>query len=195
MRTKLTVPVVTAILAPFLASPAAYGCSILETPGKPRIGTIEYVRPLIHRANLIIRARALRYGEGEHFLVPPDAAGLGGARGIEFEVLENLTPAPDAPTARVLYIGGDLTSKDDFNSGPVPYLHLRTEGQRGSCFASVYRVGGEFLLLLRVRPSGYYTPYWAALAPLNEQIHGPNDPWVQWVRRELSSARSKDKTP
>jgi hypothetical protein len=30
------------------------------------------------------------------------------------------------------------------------------------------------------------TPYWEALAPTNEQVHRPYDPWVVWVRRRLT---------
>lgn len=144
-----------------------------------RLGTVTRSRHGPH-----YRAKALRYGEGDHYLVPPDAAGGGGVRAIEFEVLENLTPRSGVATASMLYIGGRLTTADDFNRGTVPYLDVRTAGQHGSCFASDYRRGGEFLLLLRLAPSGYYTPYWALLSPVNEQIHGADDPWVQWVRRE-----------
>jgi hypothetical protein len=171
-------------------------CSFDEAPNTPHLGTLEWVQSLVHDADLIIRARALRYGEGDHYLVPPDAAGLGGARAIEFAVLENLTPRSAVAMARTLYIGGYLTNQDDFNRGAVPYLQVRSSGQRGSCFASEYRRGGEFLLLLRLEPSGYYTPYWALLSPLNEQIRGADDPWLQWVRRErASSPRRTTRTP
>ena len=164
-------------------------CSYDETPNSPHVGTLEWVQSLVHDADLIVRARALRYGEGDHYLVPPDAAGIGGAvRAIEFEVLENLTPTSVVATAPIIYIGGNLTGRDDFNRRVVPYLQVRSSGQRGSCYASDYRHGGEFLLLLRRAPSGYYTPYWALLSPVNEQIRGGDDPWVQWVRRERSSS-------
>jgi hypothetical protein len=163
-------------------------CDIDEAPNTPHVGTLEWVQSLVHDADLILRARALRYGEGDHYLVPPDAAG-GGVRAIEFEVLENLTPTSGTATAPILYIGGYLTNNDDFNRGPVPYLHVRSSGQRGSCFASEYRRGGEFLLLLRLAPSGYYTPYWALLSPVNEQMRGADDPWIQWVRRQRASLR------
>jgi hypothetical protein len=79
---------------------------------------------------------------------------------------------------------------DDFNPAPVPYPAVRPAGQRGSCFAEEYRRGGEFLLLLK-RTAGHLTPYWAALAPTNEQIRGADDRWVRWVReaRRLAGPR------
>ena len=190
MLTPLTLALAAAISGSALArSVPAWMCSFGESPDRPHISSLEWVRSLVHNAQLIVRARAVRYGQGDHYLVPPDAAGMGGARTVEFQVLENLTPRRGVPTTSTLYIGGYLTSHDDFNRGTVPYLQVRTDGQRGSCFASQYRRGGEFLLLLQVRPSGYYTPYWSILAPLNEQIRGADDPWVQWVRRQLSSSR------
>ena len=33
---------------------------------------------------------------------------------------------------------------------------------------------------------GTMTPYWQSLAPTNEQVRGPDDPWVAWVRKELA---------
>src|SRR4051812_46358155 len=74
------------------ASRAAHACSVIEKPGNPHIGTLAYVRSLIPDAQLVVRARALRYGDGQHYLVPPDATGLGEARAIEFEVLGVLRP-------------------------------------------------------------------------------------------------------
>lgn len=177
-----------AVAASVFASRAAHACSVIEKPGSPQIGTLAYVRSLIPDAQLVVRARALRYGEGQHYLVPPDATGLGEARAIEFEVLEVLRPDVGREPPRRLYIGGHLTDSDDFNPGPVPYVHVRREGQRGSCSASAYRTGGEFLLLLRRTKSGYYTPYWAILAPVNEQVRGADDPWVHWISHQLSAA-------
>jgi hypothetical protein len=34
-----------------------------------------------------------------------------------------------------------------------------------------------------------YTPYWAPLQPVNEQIRGESDPWFAWVRNELAARR------
>ena len=167
----------------------AAGCSLVETPGRPRIGTLPHIRSLVEQADLVVRARAVRYGVGEHYLIPPEVMTLGEGRAIEFKVIEVLTPGSAPGT---LYVGGHLMRTDDFNRGPVPYLNVRREGQRGGCVASGYRAGGEYLLILRRAPRGYYTPYWAYLSPTNEQIHGARDPWVQWVREEL---RRRPTTP
>ena len=170
----------------------ALACSIRQTPGRPRIGTLAYVRSLVAQADIVVRARAVRYGEGEHYLIPPEVMTLGEGRAIEFAVIEVLTPGP-AP--KTLYIGGHLMTTDDFNRGGVPYLNVRREGQRGGCVASGYRAAGEFLLILRQAPKGYYTPYWAFLAPTNEQIRGARDPWLHWVRKELRKRVTQSVAP
>ena len=91
---------------------------------------------------------------------------------------------------RDFWLQGDLVDGDDFNEGPVPYRMVRPAGQRGDCFASEYRLGGEYLLLLKKDTGGLLTAWWAPLAPLNEQISGPEDPWLRWVRERLpASAR------
>jgi hypothetical protein len=33
-----------------------------------------------------------------------------------------------------------------------------------------------------------YSPYWYALGPVNEQLHGERDPWVVWVKEFLQTA-------
>jgi hypothetical protein len=192
MRTQLILALAfTTVASSLVRVSRARMCSFAEAPNEPHIGTLEWVQSLVDRADLIVRARPVRYGEADHYLIPADAAGVGGARAIEFEVLENLTPQSGTPTTSTLYVGGSLTSQDDFNRDTVPYRYVRSAGQRGSCFASEYRRGGEFLLLLRATPSGYYTPYWALLSPLNEQVRGNDDPWVKWVRAQLALGRRR----
>jgi hypothetical protein len=100
---------------------------------------------------------------------------------VAFRVVETLRgPIPGGR----LVVPGSLVDRDDFNRGPVPYTMVRSSGQRGDCWAREYRLGAEYLLLLRPGWSGL-TPYWIPLAPLNEQVNGANDPWVQWVRARL----------
>jgi len=84
-----------------------------------------------------------------------------------------------------------VSDTDDFNRDSVPYIFVRPEGARGSCFAEVYKRGGQFLLLLRREGSNRFTPYWAPLMPVNEQIRGRSDPWLVWVRREITEGRTK----
>ncbi|MFL5612956.1 MAG: hypothetical protein ACJ796_04770 [Gemmatimonadaceae bacterium] len=134
---KFSLVLATAMLASsFVTSGPHRMCSFVQAQNTPHVGTLEWVQSIVHDADLIVRARAVRYGEGDHYLVP-----------------------------------------------------VRSAGQRGSCYASEYRRGGEFLLLLRLTPSGYYTPYWALLSPVNEQIRGADDPWLQWVRRQRAASR------
>jgi hypothetical protein len=39
-------------------------------------------------------------------------------------------------------------------------------------------------LMLKKKQSGGYTVNWYALAPVNEQLHSINDPWLLWVREQ-----------
>jgi hypothetical protein len=70
------------------------------------------------------------------------------------------------------------------NPSPVPYGTVKPSGLRGACFAETYQKNGEYLLLLK-RVDGVLTPYWAPLSATNEQIVGPQDKWVVWVKEEL----------
>lgn len=80
---------------------------------------------------------------------------------------------------------GIVAEADDFNTLPVPYRMVRPSGQRGNCYARDYRLGSEYLFLLK-RRDGALTPHWIALGPTNEQIRGDDDPWVKWVREQLA---------
>jgi hypothetical protein len=90
---------------------------------------------------------------------------------------------------------GVLVEQEDLRDGPIPYQMVRPAGQRGNCFATEYRPGAEYLLLLSRSDRAGLTPYWAPLAPLNEQIRGPDDPWVAWVREQLEDASVPHDTP
>ena len=59
-------------------------------------------------------------------------------------------------------------------------VHVRAIRRRArGCFASRYRVGAEYLLLLRRDPDDQsLSPYWAGLAPVDEQVRGTRDAWV-----------------
>jgi hypothetical protein len=83
-----------------------------------------------------------------------------------------------------LVFSGDIVEHSDFNHESVPYQMVRPSGQRGECYASEYRIDGEYLFLLKEN-QGVLTPYWAPLAPTNEEIRGQQDPWVTWVRNRL----------
>jgi hypothetical protein len=64
---------------------------------------------------------------------------------------------------------------------PVPYS---MSGDGVSCNSDFYKPGAEYLLILFRTSSGAYSAR-SALAPLNEQLHGPDDPWLRWVREEV----------
>jgi Gram-negative bacterial TonB protein C-terminal len=83
-----------------------------------------------------------------------------------------------------LDLPGYLSTADDFNDRPVPYDFVRPGGRAGSCFANTYRERAEFLLLLKLRDTGY-TVDWYALGPTNEQLHAADDPWLEWVRAQV----------
>ena len=101
---------------------------------------------------------------------------------VRFDVLE-VVKGPRS--VREVVLQGALVGESDFNERPVPYGMVRAAGQRGSCFAYDYQREGQFLLLLRER-DGLLTPYWSALSPTNEQIRGEEDPWLVWVRAQVS---------
>jgi hypothetical protein len=103
---------------------------------------------------------------------------------VRFQVLEVLKGT--RPSA-VVEFDGSLTDGDDPNDGSVPYKWVRRGGRGGNCFAYGYKKGGEYLLFLRTSrtSNGELTPYWATMAATNEQLFGPGDKWLAWVREHL----------
>jgi hypothetical protein len=90
-----------------------------------------------------------------------------------------------------LLIEGTLTQRDDFNDRPSPYDFVRPTGRYGTCFTREYREGARYLLLLNKSATGALTPYWAPLAPTNEQLHPGDDPWLVAVRRFATAAPAR----
>lgn len=126
---------------------------------------------------MIVRARAIGLGPAQD--LPLFGRTMG--KSIEFEIHEVLKGDRDRSR---LFVPDDSTTQSDFNSGAVPFRIVRSNGQRGNCIATSYKIGADYLLLLRSQ-HGVLNPYWAPLAPLNEQINGRDDPWVQWVREQV----------
>lgn len=121
---------------------------------------------VVREADVILRARAIA--------VPPWMRTGGG---VLFRVLEVVTGA-----YHPLFFSttGALGEYPRPAWRVPPYEQIDCVGRVpgcGSCFAQRYREGAEYLLLLR---GG--SPYWAPLAPTNEEISGPGDPWLAWVR-------------
>jgi ankyrin repeat protein len=97
---------------------------------------------------------------------------------IEMQVLEIVKG--DFKTKTVTIFG--VTARYyGHNDGAPPYDIVRPGGRGGSCHADDYKPGGQFLLFLKGGDV-----YWAALAATNEEVSGPNDPWVVWVRERLA---------
>lgn len=87
-----------------------------------------------------------------------------------------------------LVVNGVVEDRDDFNDVPLPYRFVRRGGRSGNCYAFGYRPGAQYLLFLRryTEHGPALTPYYSPLGPVNEQVRGPDDPWLDWVRAYLS---------
>ena len=81
-------------------------------------------------------------------------------------------------------MSGELVDQDDFNDHKVPYTFVRPDGRHGPCYAISYRVGAQYLLMLKMRADGAYTVNWDSLGPVNEQLRSADDPWLVWVRKQ-----------
>ena len=159
-------------------SPASSLSSIHYADGSSWRPSADHARRVAREADAVVRARAARADSLQFRL---------GDRSHPVVVLEVLEVIDGDSVPPSLKVYGWLTDTDDFNRAPVPYPAVRRSGQRGSCYAEEYRRGGEFLLLLKTT-AGQLTPYSAALAPTNEQVREPDDPWVSWVREERRRA-------
>jgi hypothetical protein len=132
--------------------------------------SVEHIEPvsvLLKESDHIVRAKVVSWRRGKE-------------RGmVTFVVSEVLKGSEQIEN---LEIEGRLTEYSSALSRPVPrYQHDcgRAMGC-GSCYAYDYRVGEEYLLFLRRGD-----PYWAPVAPVNEQISGTTDIWYVWVKEEL----------
>lgn len=152
------VQVACAALIATLGWSSAQACSVKDV-----------VRPqeLVQEADGIYHVRAAAYR------LAPEPGRAARSPEVRFDVIA-VVKGPELAT---LHLSGVLVDKDDYNEQPVPYDFVRSAGRHGNCFATQYRKGGEFLLLLK---SG--TPHWSPLAPTNEQIRGESDAWLAWVK-------------
>jgi hypothetical protein len=166
--------IASALVAWTLVAAAGLPCS--------RVGQVDPAQNA-REAEAIVVARAVEYVSA-----PERPAQDGAPQGsIVFDVVKSLK-GRSVPTQIVL--PGTLTGEDDFNPEPMPYAIVRMQGRGGWCFARTYRQGGLFLLLLQSR-EGEYTVEWDALAPNNEQLHGLDDPWIDWVHEHASEPAGK----
>jgi hypothetical protein len=146
--------------------------------------------PLPSAKNIIRDAEVIARVRAEGLSSAPGRAGTMAASPtqVRFVILEVLKGRVSSST---IEFNGLLTERDDRNRGPVPYEFVRPGGH-GECVALTYRVGAEYLLLLRNgehpawAQANQLTPYWAPLSPTNEQLFdGARDAWLVWVRQEL----------
>jgi hypothetical protein len=136
-------------------------------------------------ADLIVRATAVRY------IASPDpnntTTGVPEST-VEFKIEETLW---GIRVPEMIVLNGYLTDTDDFNDVPLPYRFVRPNGRSGSCFANSYKRGSQFLLFLK-RGGSVYTTNISALGPTNEQLRGPDDQWIKWVKAYLSPCARQD---
>ena len=161
-----------------------HACELIET-GKHEAPKTrqEHARDLVRESTAIALVTVVGFDTAQH---RPLLLGVERAGTVLLRVDERLLEHHNEPLPDTLQIGGFETGHDDFNVDTVPYIRVRSQGLLGGCVASTYVRGGQYLLLLR-REHGEFTPYWAIFEPVNEQVHGANDPWVQWVRHAIRS--------
>lgn len=126
---------------------------------------------IVEGADAIVRAKAISSQGGDRY------------RGVvKFEIREVLKGQLEAS---VLALPGSTDHYDGRNDAPPPYKFVREGGRHGDCFAYDYKLGTEFLLFLKKG-----SPHWAPLAAVNEEVSGPDDPWVWWVKGYLARERA-----
>lgn len=157
-------------------APAAAFCSI-----RPPIKfSAQRTRGIVRSAEVVVRATAIGHAP------PPPRSSRPDGDYVSFAVREVLAGTPGSDT---LVFMGALVDRDSFREpgeDGVPYLTFHRVYGGGDCIAGTYRPGAEYLLLLGRRANvRELDPYWQILAPTSEQVRGPDDPWVVWVRQTL----------
>jgi hypothetical protein len=156
-----------AIASPLGALPADPRCEIAPdaiAAQAPEIASVRLVREATH----IVLATALDTRS-------PDTNSTDDR--VHFRVNEVLKGDLSAS----LWLQGRLGGEDDLNAGPVPYARVRSTALDGGCDARRYKAGATYLLFLQDGGDGL-TPYWAPLAPVNEQISSDLDEWLLWTK-------------
>lgn len=100
---------------------------------------------------------------------------------ISFEIVEVLFSSTEFP--KELHVpADDRRPAAKVRRDAIPYLAARPEAD-GLCYALDYVLGQTYLLFLQ-RGRLYHHP----MAPVNELVLGPFDPWLLWVRGRVPSA-------
>jgi len=158
-----------AVALPF----ASWACLASVTPNSE----------LIQKADAIVRV------EVDGYAIPPAngvrTTGVPDSK-VRFKVIEVVRGL----NLSGLELPGYVVGQDDFNDHAPPYRFVRPGGRSGSCFANSYRDGAQYLLFLKKGEDGELTVNWAALSPVNEQLHSEEDPWLVWVRQQVNQLPS-----
>ena len=155
--TRMAYMVWVAALTLVLAARPASACSVDRIPSATEAA---------EGATVILRVKAERY-------MPAKDRRYGIGR-VLFKVVETIKGDWRSP---FFVSHGQVDRYFGRNEGSVPYDQVRPGGRTGGCFAYDYRLGAEYLLLLHEGDL-----QWAPMAPINEEIRGPDDPWLAWVR-------------
>jgi hypothetical protein len=141
---------------------------------------------MVLKADVIVRARAERlvHPASIPHSSDPDST-------VQFKVLETIRG--EMPSDH-FELRGALVNADDFNDMESPYNFVRPDGRKGSCYATSYRAGAQFLLMLKKAERGF-TVEWYPLGPTNEQLHSTDDPWLIWVRAQARQSVSGEIGP
>jgi hypothetical protein len=151
-----------------LTTAVAYPCDVVIIGHKK----VSVATEIVRNADVIVRATALGYS------APPGNNRKGSIRFNAVEVIRG-DALPE------LILDGELVDWDDFNGHSSPYEVVRPNGLSGTCYAWQYRTGAQYLLMLKKATTGGLTVNWYALAPVNEQLRSPEDPWLLWVRARV----------
>lgn len=152
-----------------------------ESPGC--VWSVEQVAANVDSAELIVRARAIR-ADSATFVGPG-----GRPLGLPIVVFEPIEWLRGTPSSASFVLRGVAVDHDDFNDKAIPYQSVRPSGRRSSCSTMEYRLGQEYLLLLKTGAPEGYTAMWWPLGPANEQLRGDGDHWLAWVRARVASRR------
>ena len=165
-RITLSVAVAVSALATLLSPDPASACSRI----------LPFSSDELFAADVIVRATAVTYVVAPE----PNTMPMGEPMSaVEFKV-EEVLKGDGVPDFVVL--NASLSDRDDFNDGAVPYQFVRRNGRSGNCYASSYKEGAQFLLFLRKSGNGF-TSNISPLGPTNEQLRGPGDEWLRWVKQ------------
>jgi hypothetical protein len=136
--------------------------------------------------------------------------GINDRESLVFFRVEQVIKGTDAPAT--LTLSGYLSKRNDFNELPVPYHSGRNGGRSGGCVANNYKVGEQYLLVLKREKEKFttdfyspgaangpqqvgYTADWYALGPTSEQLSSADDPWLRWVVETVATRRRQVASP